>query len=175
MRLLLLTPLLLIFFTGCSQKLSNNISNYNIGKVKDFDTKNVSVTNLNGDGTIFKVKLIIDGKVSKYNEAPLVYPVLQKAVAHAKEKGYRYFQIIGPNSLSNANGFPLNTVTDLGTYLLPHTSNLMGGFNGLANSIDTHPSINIPFSIFGESSFEIDVILVKNPKYDDIVWDTSIY
>lgn len=175
MKFLLSIPLLLILLTGCSQKLSNKISNYNIGKVKEFDTQKVSITDLNTDGTIFKAKLIIDGKVSKFNEAPLIYPVLQKAVAHAKEKGYRYFQIIGPNSLSNANGFPLNTVTDLGSYLLPHTNNLMGGFNGLANSIDPHPSINIPLTVFGESSFEVDVMLIKNPKYDDIVWDTTIY
>lgn len=168
---LVLTSIFVVgLFSGCSQKITG-VPNYSVWKIASTNTEGVTVEDKTSDGTTYKVQKIIAGK--EMNPTPtLVLPVIAKAITHAKSKGFRYIQIIAPESISNANGFPLTNMSDLVSYIRPHSNN-PGGFLGLENSVNVHSSLNIPLTIFQKSSFELLIREVKDPKYTDIVWDTE--
>lgn len=168
---LVLTSIFVVgLFSGCSQKITGG-PNYSVWKIASTNTEGVTVEDTTSDGTTYKVKKVINGK--EMNPTPtLVSPVIAKAIEHAKSKGFRYIQIIAPESISNANGFPLTNMADLVSYIRPHANN-PGGFLGLENSVNIHSSLNIPLWIFQKSSFELLIKEVKNPQPTDIVWDTE--
>lgn len=175
MKLLIYLLLTVLFFTGCSQNLPSSVPNYSIYKTPTVNITNTNVENLNEQGDIFKVTNVVDGKVNKKGAMLMVIGALQKAVVETEQRGYRYFQIISPSSLSNTSGFPINTIADLTAYLIPQANNVPKGYNGLINAIETHSALGIPLTVFGESKFEIVVRTIKEPNYFDIVWDTNKY
>lgn len=94
------------------------------------------------------------------------------AAGLTKLKGYRYFQIVSPDSLSNVKGFPINNLADIVSYVSPRASNVYGLYTQLENSKITHSSIDVP-TFSGDPKFKIQIRLVKNPKYYEIVWDVN--
>lgn len=166
--------LLIVFIlsTGCSSKSANfpNISKSSIDK---YDISKVIIKNLTKDGMVFKTTLKTDKRIDvrKGDLAKLVVPTLQAAVKNAKDKGIQYFQIIAPASLSNANGFPINNIADLSSYLVPRLSRPARGYFRIENYFEAHSSINKP--LFGDASFEIVIRELKNPKFTDIVWNVE--
>ena len=176
MRIVLPSLLIIIVFvlSGCSQKLAQSVPNYSIYKIPPINTKHATVENLNGEGTIFKVSTKIKGKTKRLIEL-MIISTMRKAVEETKSRGYIYFQIISPSSISNANGFPINTIADLTTYLVPQTDNVPNGYNGMVNAIQTHSALDISMTVFGTSEFAVIVKIRKDPKYYDIVWDTKKY
>ena len=175
MRIFLFSTIMILFFAGCSQKISDKVQNYSLYEIPKTDTTKSTVENLNDNGTIFKVTTSANGKVEKKGAMLLVITTMQKTVEETKRKGYRYFQVISPTTISNASGFPINTVADLTTFLVPQSDNVPEGYNGMINAIETHSAIDLPLTIFGTSKFEVVVRIVEEPKYYDIVWDTNKY
>jgi hypothetical protein len=157
-----------------NQTNADKVSNYRIIELGKLSTGTVTVENINADGTAYRVKETIKGKANPNTTKYIILAALQKSIEHAKANGYKYVQIIAPDSLSNEKGFPINNSADIASYLVP-LSNNPGGYLGLENSIDVHSSIDKPFSNFGSTSFEIVFKEVKNPKPTDIVWDTKKY
>jgi len=175
MKILLYSIAALLLLSGCSQKLSDAVPNYALYQVPSIKTDKATVEDMSKDGKIFKVTTTIDGKVRKKGAMLLVVSTMRKAVQETKARGYRYFQIIAPAELNNAAGFPINNIADLASFLVPQTNNVPKAFNGLENAIDTHPALDIPLTIFGDSKFSVVVQIIEDPKYYDIVWDTERY
>lgn len=175
MRIFIFSAIIVLFFAACSQKISDKVQNYSLYEIPKTDTTKSTVENLNDNGTIFKVSTSANGKVEKKGAMLLIITTMQKTVEETKRKGYRYFQVISPTTISNASGFPINTVADLTTFLVPQSDNLPEAHNGMINAIETHSAIDLPLTIFGTSKFEVVVRIVEEPKYYDIVWDTNKY
>ena len=172
-KIFILSTLIAIIFTGCSQKSGNTVPNYTIKQLPETSTTGIVIENVTEDGTTYKVNKTVEGMIQDPAFA-YVTPVMIKAIEHAKLKGYRYIQIIAPDSLSNEKGFPINNTADLASYIAPYANNT-GGFLGLENSINKHSSLDGALTIFGQSTFQVVIKEVKNPKYDDIVWNTQDY
>lgn len=173
-KLFFLSAVITILFTGCSQKLGDKAPNYTVKQLPEVDTAGIVVDNVTDDGTTYKVTKTVEGMIQEPAFA-YVTPVMKKAIEHAKSKGYRYIQIIEPASLSNEKGFPINNAADLASYIAPYANNVKGGPLGLENSINKHSSLDGALTIFGKSTFQVVVKEVKNPKYNDIVWDMEQY
>lgn len=155
-------------FAGCSNTPS--VPNYTLKRIPKTNTEWVHVKDLNEDGTIYEVSGAVKGKLKNGQAYYVVAPTIRKAIEHAKSKGFRYIQITAPVSLSNENGFPITKEADLLTYLLPFLDNPAGSLR-LENSIEVHNSIDLPLTIFGQTSFKLQVKAIKNPLPTDIVWD----
>jgi len=171
--------------------IDEKIQNESLFKVQTFkvrfkDSENISIfhkqdsmqvvlSDITKNGKVIKYEARITGRVREnYHKKELLVPGLQLLMQELHKRGHKYFQIIKPTSLSNLNGFPINTLAGLSAYLSPELNNPSDD-NELENGygMDVHSSINTGFTMFDDSIFELIIIIIDNPKPHQVVWDVE--
>lgn len=167
-KLLILTSLtIMLFLSGCTSP--NNASN----QIRNTFT----FTKIDNSDTLYKANRIIEGKLGA------VYPIVKQTMESIKEevkkRGYNYFQIVSPKSISNFDGFPINNTVDLMAFLNPQISmprNKLGFLESKRTLIDNQKSqtaVDVPLTVWGDTTFKLIVRLVKEPMEDEIVWNVE--
>ncbi|RXJ98949.1 hypothetical protein CRV02_12930 [Arcobacter sp. CECT 8989] len=157
-----------LIFTGCATSQSNNTAK----SKKSFNFKKVA-----NSETIYKASYTEQGKV--HNVYFLVKATMQNIKKEARKKGYNYFQIVSPKAISNFDGFPLTDEKALASFLNPQMSMPTKGLNfletrkTLMDNQNSQNTVNVPLTIFQDTKFDLVVRLVKEPKFDDIVWNVN--
>jgi len=139
------------------------------------DSMQVVLSDMEKNGKVIKYEARITGRVREnYHKKELLVPGLQLLMQELHKRGYKYFQIIKPTSLSNLNGFPINTLAGLSAYLSPELNNPSDD-NELENAdgLDVHSSINSGFTMFDDSIFEFIIVIIDKPKPYQIVWNVE--
>ena len=147
----------------------------NISMFHKQDSMQVVLSDISKNAKIIKVTASITGRVREnYHKKELIVPTLQLLMQEMKSRGHKYFQIIKPTSLSNLNGFPINTVAGLSAYLSPELNNPSDD-NELENAdgMDVHSSINTGYTAFDDSIFEFIIVIIDKPKPYQIVWNVK--
>lgn len=157
-----------IFFSGCATSQSNQTTksktSFNFKKVNDSET-------------IYKASYTEQGKV--HNVYFLVKATIQNIKREARKKGYNYFQIVSPKSISNWDGFPLTNEKALASFLNPQMSMPTKGLNfletrkTLMDNQNSQNAVNVPLTVFQDTKFDLVVRLVKEPNFEDIVWNVN--
>lgn len=149
--------------------------------VKDSVTNNTTFTNINDDGSMILCSFSLKDTqlLPKHHKLELVVPGLQALLHEMERRDVEYFQIIAPFSLSNENGFPINNVEDLSTYLVPELSNPEDDDAEIVYEESMHPIYfeNVVqhnfLSPMADYTVKIIVKTIKNPTPDQIVWDVK--
>jgi len=139
------------------------------------ESMGVVLSDISKNGKILQFKASITGRVlENHHKKELLVPGLQLLVHELGKRGHKYFQIIKPTSLSNLNGFPINSIAGLSAYLSPELNNPSED-NELENAdgMDVHSSINSGFTIFDDSVFELNILIIDTPKPYQIVWNVE--
>ncbi len=139
------------------------------------DSIEVILSDISKNGKILQYTASITGRVlENHHKKELLLPGLQLLMHELHNRGHKYFQILKPTSLSNLNGFPLNTIAGLSAYLSPELNNPSED-NELENAdgMDVHSSINSGFTVFDDSIFELTIIVIDEPKSYQIVWNVE--
>lgn len=147
----------------------------NINMFYKQDSMEVVLSDIAKNGKVIQYTASITGSVGEnHHKKELLVPGLQLLIQELDKRGHKYFQIIKPTSLSNLNGFPINTVAGLSAYLSPELNNPSDD-NELENAKgkDVHSSINTAFTMFDDSIFEFIIVIIDNPKPYQIVWDVK--
>jgi hypothetical protein len=145
----------------------------NISWAHTQDSMKVILSDMSENGKIIQVAGSIKGGLREnYHKKELIVPTLELLVQELHKRGYKYFQIIKPTSLSNFNGFPINTVADLATYLAPELNNPSDD-NELENATDNHSSISTSITVFFDNTLEFTIIIIDKPKPYQIVWNVE--
>lgn len=170
-----------LFFTGCGSvnpdlpTQSVDVKNYNINVPYEGKT---TFENVQDSETILKVSHELKGKHGD-NLYKVVVPAINKINEEVKKRGYEYFQIVSPKQISNLEGFPINNKADLATFLNPqfsmptHTLNLLETRKTLMDNQNSQNVVDVPFLIFGTTEFELVIRMLKEPNYDEIVWNVN--
>lgn len=114
------------------------------------------------------------------NVVAVMLPAIDDISKEVKRRGYQYFQIVSPKQISNLEGFPINNKADLAAFLFPASSiplkeYQVGFFTSRQTLMDNQESQNIvkkPF-LFGDTELELIVRMVKEPRYNEIVWSVD--
>lgn len=168
-KLLIFMPFVItLIFTGCAtsnvNQVKNNADTFKFEKVDNSDT-------------IYKASYVKKGK-HKY-VAFLVKNTMDKIKQEVKQKGYNYFQIVSPKSISNFDGFPITNTRDLMSFLSPqlsmptHELNFLESRKTLMDNQNSQSAVNVPFTIFQDTRFDLVIRLVKEPSFDEIVWNVN--
>ena len=84
-----------------------------------------------------------------------------------------------PKQISNLEGFPINNKNDLSSFLNPqvsmptHEMNILETGKTLIDSQESQSVVDVPFLIFGTTELELIIRMVKEPNYDEIVWNVN--
>ena len=76
-------------------------------------------------------------------------------------------------------GAVLNNKADLATFLNPqfsmptHNLNLLETRKTLMDNQNSQNVVDTPFTIFGTTEFELVIRMIKEPNYDEIVWNVN--
>lgn len=169
-----------LILTGCGSTNPNLPSQE--ADVKKFDI-NVPYSgetifdNVENSETLIKVSHKLKGKHTSVYK--IVVPAINKLNEEVKKRGYEYYQIVSPKQISNLEGFPINNKADLAGFLNPaytmprHTLNFLETKKTLMDNQNSQNVVDVPFLIFGTTEFNFVVRLVKEPSYDDIVWNVN--
>lgn len=170
-----------LFFTGCGSVNPDlptqnvDVKVYNINLPYDGET---IFSNVEDSETIIKVSHKLKGKHSD-NVYKVIVPAMNKINEEVKKRGYEYFQIVSPKQISNLEGFPINNKADLATFLNPqfsmptHNLNLLETRKTLMDNQNSQNVVDTPFTIFGTTEFELVIRMIKEPNYDEIVWNVN--
>lgn len=166
--IILLSLVITLLFTGCATSNVNqvkaNLDTFKFEKVDNSDT-------------IYKASLVKKGK-QRYI-AFLVKDTMDKIKNEVKQKGYNHFQIVSPKSISNFDGFPITNTRDLMSFLSPqlfmpsHKLNFLESKKTLMDNQNSQTAVNVPFTVFQDTRFDLVIRLVKEPAFDDIVWNVN--
>ena len=182
MNKLLLSASILItlIFTGCGSTSPNlptnkvNVENINLDI--PYEGKTV-FENVKDSDTLIKVSHKLEGKHKNYYK--LIVPAINKVNEEVKKRGYEYFQIVSPKQISNLEGFPINNKADLVSFINPqftmptHELSLLETRKTLMNNQEDQDVVDVPFLIFGTTEFNFIVRMIKEPSYDEIVWNVN--
>lgn len=167
-NLLILTSLVItIFLSGCTS----------VKNAPDKIRNTFTFTPIDNSDTLYKANRTIEGKLRAVY--PMVYQTMEAIKVEAKKRGYDYFQIVSPKSISNFDGFPINNTMDLMTYLNPnksmprHKLNFLESKKTLMDNENSQTAVNVPFTIFEDTTFDLVIRLVKEPMEDEIVWNVE--
>ena len=172
--------LAILFFTGCGSTNSNveapltNVKQQNYLSPKDGET---TFENIKDSDTLIKVSNKLKGK----NDAAYlsIVPTINRINDEVKKRGYEYYQIVSPKQISNLEGFPINNKNDLSAFLNPqmsmpnHTLNLFETRKTLMDNQNSQNVVDVPFLIFGTTELELVIRMIKEPNYDEIVWNVN--
>ena len=104
---------------------------------------------------------------------------MDKISKEVKKRGYEYFQIVSPKQISNLDGFPINNKEDLASFLNPqismatHELNFIETNKTLMDNQNSQNVVNLPFTFFGTTELELVIRMVKEPEYNEIVWNVN--
>lgn len=181
-KILLSSSILAAFlFTGCGSVNPNlpgqqvDVKKYDINVPYNGVTTFEKVSN---SETLLKISHKLKGKYAN-NVYKVVIPTMNKINEEVKKRGYEYFQIVSPKQISNIEGFPINNKADLATFLNPqfsmpsHTLNLLETGKTLMDNQNSQDVVDSPFLIFGTTELDLIIRMVKEPNYDEIVWNVS--
>lgn len=180
-KIISITSILATFiFTGCSSTNTNleipvtNVKQQEYPSPKDGET---TFENIKDSDTLIKVSNKLKGK---HEAAYLtIIPTVNKINEEVKKRGYEYFQIVSPKQISNLEGFPINNKHDLSSFLNPqvsmptHEMNILETRKTLIDSQESQSVVDVPFLIFGTTELELIIRMVKEPNYDEIVWNVN--
>lgn len=168
-RILISTSILAsLIFIGCATSQSNQVSkpktSFNFKKVANSET-------------IYKASYTERGKV--HNVYFLVKATIQNIKKEAKVRGYNYFQIVSPKAISNFDGFPIVNEKALASFLNPQMTvplekiNFLETRKTLMDNQNSQSAVNVPLTVFQDTKFDLVVRLVKEPSFEDIVWNVN--
>lgn len=181
-KILLSSSILAAFlFTGCGSvnpdlpMQSVDVKVYDIAVPSSGET---IFENVPDSETLVKVSHKLKGK---HNDSlfKVVAPAMKNINEEVKKRGYEYFQIVFPKQISNLEGFPINNKADLTTFLNPqysmprHTLNILETSRTLMDNQESQNVVDVPFLIFGTTEFELIIRMIKEPNYDEIVWNVN--
>jgi len=180
-KILSSSVLVALILTGCGS-VNPNLPTNKV-EVKEYNINipysgNTTFENIPNSETLLKVSHKLDGK-HKNNLHKVIVPTINKINEEVKNRGYEYFQIVSPKQISNIEGFPINNKADLTAFLNPqysmpgHTLNFLEGGKTLMDNQNSQDVINVPFTIFGTTEFELIIRMIKEPSYDEIVWNVK--
>jgi hypothetical protein len=181
-KILLSSSILATFiFTGCGS-VNPNLPSQQVD-VKKYDinlpyTGETISKNVQDSETLIKVSHKLKGK-HKDNLYKVIVPAIDKINEEVKKRGYEYFQIVSPKQISNLEGFSINNKADLATFLNPqfsmprHTLNLLETKRTLMDNQESQNVVDVPFLIFGTTELELVIRMIKEPSYDEIVWNVN--
>jgi hypothetical protein len=159
---------------------NNNIYDINIkqlsyGYVVNIGCQSFAIEN---SETLIKVTHKSSGGY-KYNIHRVIVPAMDKISKEVKKRGYEYFQIVSPKQISNLDGFPINNKEDLASFLNPqismatHELNFLETNKTLMDNQNSQNVVNLPFTYFGTTKLELVIRMVKEPEYNEIVWNVN--
>jgi len=169
-----------LIFTGCGSNNPNLPAQKADVKHFDISVPYAGVTkfeNIDNSDTLIKVSHELKGKHKATYK--VVVPAINKLNEEVKKRGYDYYQIVSPKQISNLEGFPINNKHDLAAFLNPsftmpkHKMNFLETGKTLMDNQESQDVVDIPFLVFGTTEFNIIVRLVKEPSYDEIVWNVN--
>ncbi|WP_151952018.1 hypothetical protein [Aliarcobacter butzleri] len=181
-KILFISSILTTFiFTGCgtvnpnlpTQAVDVKKSDVNI----PYDGETV-FENVENSETLIKVTHKSSGGY-KYNIHRVIVPAMDKISKEVKKRGYEYFQIVSPKQISNLDGFPINNKEDLASFLNPqismatHELNFLETNKTLMDNQNSQNVVNLPFTYFGTTELELVIRMVKEPEYNEIVWNVN--
>lgn len=164
--LILTTVVATLILTGCASKYTNQT-------IAEED-KSFTFESIKGSETLFNASFTQDGK--QINPYFVASNTMREIEQQAKKRGYKYFQIVAPKKISNLNGFPITNAKDLASYINPQLTmptEELGFFEGAKTLMDNNESQNIvdvPFTIFQDTTFDLTIRLIKEPTIEEIVW-----
>ena len=181
-KILLSSSILATFiFTGCGSVSPNlptqqmDVKKYHINVPYNGVT---TFENVSNSETLVKVSHKLKGKHA-HNVYKVVIPAMNKVNEEVKKRGYKFFQIVSPKQISNLEGFPINNKADLATFLNPqfsmprHTLNFLETGKTLMDNQNSQNVVDVPFLIFGTTELDLIIRMIKEPNYDEIVWNVN--
>lgn len=167
-KILILTSIVVtLIFSGCAQIIPN----------KPTPKTTFKFVKVHNSETLYKATYTKGEKIS------FVYffisGAIKNIITEVKKRGYNYFQIVSPKSISNLDGFPITNGKDLASFLNPQMTMPSEGLNfletrkTLMDNNNSQSVVDIPLTIFQDTKLELVVRLVKEPLEDEIVWDVN--